>query len=118
MRGDLSVREHVRTGEQRKRDATSAGIGPASGSLDEDGPYTGSRRLKQRFEYSEKSRSAFVELHPSFLPTPAEFKALLEDVEGVYRVAWQTSKTSQGDEGKHYCAVSYTHLTLPTNREV
>ena len=37
-------------------------IGPASGSLDGDEPYAGSRRLKQRDEYSQNSRSAFVEL--------------------------------------------------------
>ena len=62
MRGDLSVREPVHMWEQRKRDATSAGIGPASGSLDGDEPCAGSRRLKQRDEYSQNSRSAFAEL--------------------------------------------------------
>ena len=68
----------------------SAGIGPASGSLDGDEPYAGSRRLKQRFEYSENSRSAFVELRPSWYPPkeegPQEFKTLLEAVPGVERV--------------------------------
>ena len=51
-----------RSGQQRKHHAMSAGIGPASGSLDGDEPYAGSRRLKQRDEYSQNSRSAFVEL--------------------------------------------------------
>ena len=31
------------------------------------------------------------------------FKALLEKVEGVDRVEWQTSKTWQRNEGNHYC---------------
>ena len=82
-----------RSGQQRKHHAMSAGIGPASGSLDGDEPYAGSRRLKQRYEYSQKSRSAFVELHPSWYPTkeegPQEFKAWLEAVPGVERVEWQ-----------------------------
>ena len=107
MRGDLSVREPVHMWEQRKRDATSAGIGPASGSLDGDEPYAGSRRVKQRFEYSENSKAAFVELHQDWYPHknkgPQLFKELLEKVQGVDRVKWQTSKTSQGNEGNQYC---------------
>ena len=94
-------------GEQRKRDATSAGFGPASGSLDGDQPYGGSRRLKQRFEYRENSRSAFVELHRSWYPPkeegPQEFKAWLEAVPGVERVEWQNGKASQRTVGDHYC---------------
>ena len=97
------MREHVRIWEQRKRDATSAGIGPASGSLDGGEPYAGSRRLKQRLEYNENSRSAFVELHPSFYPTPLQFKGYLEAVPGVERVVWQTAKASQGNVGHYYC---------------
>ena len=72
-----------------------------------DEPYAGSRRLKQRFEYRENSRSAFVELHRFWYPPkeegPQEFKRLLEAVPGVERVEWQTTKASQGDVGKHYC---------------
>ena len=52
--------------------------------------YGGSRREKQRFEYSEGSRSAFVELIPSCKPTPEDFKKYLEDVPGVSRVEWHT----------------------------
>ena len=105
MRGDLSVREPVHMWEQRKRDATSAGIGPASGSLDGDEPYAGSRRSKQRYEYSQNSRSACVELHRFWYPPkeegPQEFKALLEAVQGVERVGWQNGKASQGTGGDH-----------------
>ena len=95
--------------EQSKRDATSAGIGPASGSLEKQRglPYGGSRRSKCRFEYSPNSRSGFVELHPSWYPPkeegPQEFKAWLEAVPGVERVEWQTTKASQRNVGNHYC---------------
>ena len=65
-------------------------------------PYGGSRRLKQRFEYGKDSRSAFVELDPSYMPTAEEFKALLEAVPGVAHVEYQTTKTSQGNIGQHY----------------
>ena len=69
--------------------------------------YGGSRKLKYRFEYSEESKCAFVELVPSFYPSkekdPQIFKAMLEEVAGVGRVEWQTSKTSQGNVGDHYC---------------
>ena len=95
--------------EQSKWDATSAGIGPASGSLEKQRglPYGGSRRSKYRFEYSPNSRSAFVELHPSWYPPkeegPQEFKAWLEAVPGVERVEWQNGKASQRTVGDHYC---------------
>ena len=66
-------------------------------------PYTGSRRRNHRYEYSENSMSAFVELHPSWYPSkeegPQEFKRLLEAVPGVERVEWQTAKASQGNVG-------------------
>ena len=69
--------------------------------------YEGSRKLRHRFEYSPESKSAFVELVPSFYPSEEEgpqiFKAMLEEVAGVGRVEWQTSKTSQGNVGDHYC---------------
>ena len=47
MRGEKRNFEHA------VEDATSAASGPASGSLDVDEPYSGSRRLKQRFEYGD-----------------------------------------------------------------
>ena len=69
--------------------------------------YGGSRKLRHRFEYSPESKSAFVELVPSFYPAkeegPQKFKVMLEEVAGVERVEWQTSKTSQGNVGDHYC---------------
>ena len=89
--------------QQAVQDATSSAHRPASGSQGDDAPYGGSRRLKQRFEYGPKSKAAFVELHPSFMPTPEEFKAHLEAVPGVTKVDWQTSKPSQGNVGNHYC---------------
>ena len=89
--------------QQAVQDATSSAHGPASGSQGDDAPYGGSRRLKQRFEYGPNSKAAFVELHPSFMPTPEEFKAHLEAVPGVTKVDWQTTKTSQGNVGNHYC---------------
>ena len=95
-------------------------IGPASGSLDGDEPYAGSRCLKQRYEYSQNSRSAFVELHRSWYPPkeegPQEFKAWLEAVPGVERVEWQNGKASQGKVGEHYCEQNllvYTSISGP-----
>ena len=75
--------------EQAVRDVTAAAAaadGPASGSRDTMAAYTGSRREKQRFEYNENSRAAFVELHPLFYPTPEEFKKRLAGVPGVKSV--------------------------------
>ena len=89
--------------QQAVQDATSSANRPASGSQGGDAAYGGSRRVKQRFEYDHKSRAAFVELHPSFMPTPEQFKADLEAVPGVTKVAWQTTKASQGNVGNHYC---------------
>ena len=66
--------------------------------------YGGSRKLKHCLEYSEESKCAFVELVPSFYSSEEEgpqiFKAMLEEVAGVGRVEWQTSKTSQGERGR------------------
>ena len=39
--------------------------------------YGGSRKLKQRFDFRENSKSGSVELHFSFLLIPEEFKVLL-----------------------------------------
>ena len=89
--------------QQAVQHATSSAHWPASGSQGGDAPYGGSRSVKQRFEYSRESKAAFVELHPSFMPTPEEFKAHLEAVPGVTKVDWQTSKRSQGNVGNHYC---------------
>ena len=78
-----------------------------SGSLASRELYAGSRRENQRYEYSIKSKAAFVELHQGWYPHQSEgpqlFKELLEKVEGVGRVRWNTSKTSQGNKGNHYC---------------
>ena len=60
--------------------ATSAENQSASGSCDDDVLYGGCRRLKHRYEYGVNSKAAFVECRPSFLPTRAEFKLILEDV--------------------------------------
>ena len=67
------------------------------------GQYAGSRSVKQRCEYSESSYAGFVELHPAFVPKPSQFFEMLEAVPDVEKVAWQTTKTSQGNVGNHYC---------------
>ena len=64
--------------------------------------YAGSRRLQQRYEYSDNSRAAFVECIPSWQPTPEKFKSILEHVRGVEKVVWQISKTAQNNSGSHY----------------
>ena len=45
--------------------------------------YGGGCRLQQRYEHGANSKAAFVECHPSFMPTPAEFKLMLEKVPGL-----------------------------------
>ena len=40
---------------------------------------------------------------PEFMPTPEEFKAILENVPGVSHVEWQKAKADQGNRGNHYC---------------
>ena len=77
-------------------------LGRESGSAN-SAKYGGSRSSKQRYEYSAKSYAGFVELHPVFTPTAEQFFVMLEAVPGVGYVAWHTTKTSQGNVGKHYC---------------
>ena len=93
---------------QRKRPlsrahATAGACRPASGSHDDDVNYGGSRRLTQRFEYSENSGAASVERIPSWTPLPEEFKRFLEAVPLVVEVNWHSSKTSQKNVGNHDC---------------
>ena len=71
--------------------------------------YGGGCCLQQRYEYSDKSKAAFVEGHPSWQPTPEEFMLILENVRGVEQVDWQTSKTSQNTPGSHYSDREPTH---------
>ena len=74
--------------------------------------------MKQRLEYNENSRSAFVELHPSFYPTLLEFKEGLEAVLGVERVVWQTAKAWQRNVGNHYCQQNllvYSNIAGPSS---
>ena len=48
--------------------------------------YSGSRRLAQRYEYSEQSTAGMVELHPKRLLSREEFKANLLAAPGVLQV--------------------------------
>ena len=74
-----------------------------SGSLGSREPYTGSRKATQRYEYSIKSKAAFVELHQDWYPPPNEgpqlFKELLENVQGVDRVMWKKQDLA-GERGQ------------------
>ena len=51
-----------------------------------DSEYGGSRKSKQRYTYSDKSRSGFIELHPDHVIVAAQFKKLLMKVQGVETV--------------------------------
>ena len=57
---------------------------PGSASTGEK--YQGSRKVKQRFEYSEKSTAGFVELHKDCIPTNTEFFEALKNEPDVERV--------------------------------
>ena len=75
--------------------------------------YGGSRRKNMRFEYAPNSTAGFAELHPDYVPTSEQFFQMLQQVPGVSEVKWQTSKTSQGNQGGHYMErniLVYSHL--------
>ena len=64
--------------------------------------YGGSRRLASRYRYSNRNSSAgFAELGPQHILTPAMLYSLLENCDFVERLVWQSTKTSQGNIGKH-----------------
>ena len=75
--------------------------GPTSGSNHDHVMYGGSRKWKWRFEYSVGSKSALVELHPSWTPSIEELKDVLSKVPGLTKVVWHTTKASQGTVGDH-----------------
>ena len=60
--------------------------GPAFGSHHDHRMYGGSRKWKWRFEYSEGSKSALVELHPLWTPSIDEFRDVLGKVPGITEV--------------------------------
>ena len=61
----------------------------------------GSRRVAARYGYTRNYTSTFVELKPGCTPNAQELYDWLESCESVVRVEWQTSKTSQGNVGRH-----------------
>ena len=74
--------------------------------------YKGSRSLKQRYEYSSTSKSAFVELHPDHIMTCDEFVDVLRRAPDVSEVRLNTSKESQGNYGEHYMKNNALVLSL------
>ena len=84
-------------GSASTRDVSSV---PGSASTEEE--YKGSRKLKQRFEYSENSTAGFVELAPDRIPSEEEFMNALLSAPDVERVEWKETQTSQGNVGKHH----------------
>ena len=75
------------------------GAGPGSGSAVR---YGGSRLLKQRYQYSEKSRAGFVELRPGCEMTGNQLFDALGNVPGVQRVEWQKRKQAQGNASRNH----------------
>jgi hypothetical protein len=65
--------------------------------LSSDWNYGGSRYKNHRYEYSENSDCAFVELHPSHVITPGQLFQRLEAVPGVSRVYWNSTQTRQAN---------------------
>ena len=81
----------------RRRPASAQ---PGPGAASPGGAYSGSRRVAQRFEYSEYSTAGFVELAPSSLRAASwddrdvaaqEFYGALAQVPGVAEVSWGPS---------------------------
>ena len=58
--------------------------------------------MAHRFRYKEEPKAAFVELAPDHTATPEHLFQWLNECEDVDRVEWQTTKTSQGNIGKHH----------------
>ena len=77
----------------------SAPLGPASRE-----PYGGSRREKERYQYSASSRAGFAELSPDWVMTGSQLFEALKQVVGVERVGWQTPKYAQGNPSASRCA--------------
>ena len=73
---------------------------PGFASTDEE--YKGTRKLKQRLEYSENSSAGFVELALDRIPSHQQFFKALKSTPDVDRVEWKELKTSQGNVGDHY----------------
>ena len=73
---------------------------PGSASTQEE--YKGSRKEKQRFEYSEDSSAGFVEIHPDCIPSHDEFAGALMSAPHVVKVAWKKAKSLQGNVGSHW----------------
>ena len=77
--------------------------GPGSASLLKSHMnYGGSRQHGSRWEYSDKSGCGFAELSPSRTLTGPEFFKLLEQVKGVTKVWWASSKSSQGNPSENH----------------
>ena len=72
-------------------------------SVSDSAGYGGSRKHKQRYEFSEYSRCGFAELSPSVVMTGEQLFDSLKKVPGVDRVHWNTPKAQQGNASTgHY----------------
>ena len=58
--------------------------------------------MAHRYRYKEESNSAFAELSADHTATPEQLFQWLNECEDVDRVEWETTKTSQGNIGKHH----------------
>ena len=76
---------------------------PPQTPVSDSAGYAGSRKEKQRYEYSGTSRSGFAELSPAYVMTGQQLFDALQNVPGVARVHWHTSKRDQGNPSdNHY----------------
>ena len=66
--------------------------------------YGGSRKLKQRYQYNQKTMAGFIELSPNYVLTVEQFRQSLTAVAGVERVIDHPkgTKEEQGNRGDHF----------------
>ena len=69
-----------------------------------DPAYTGSRRVKQRYEDGEETTAGFIELSQEHVLSTDKFRQLLIAVPGVWQVIDHPkgTKAEQGNPGDHY----------------
>ena len=80
----------------RPRRARSGSAGPGSASSARAG-YEGSRKVRQRFEYSQASGAGFVELAPEFVVTGEQFFKQLKAVPGIVKASMSARRFESTD---------------------
>jgi len=90
----------ARSGSAGPGSASSAGPGSASSAR---AGYEGSRKVRQRFEYSQASGAGFVELAPEFVVTGEQFFKQLKAVPGIVKASMSARRFESTDAVSRSC---------------